>query len=514
MTRLALRFTAGRYHATPWGHHVNEGVAEWPPAPWRILRALVAALHSVGDDGLSAVERDAAWSAVLELVDPPEFVLPPAGTGHTRHYMSLNQLERSKTALVIDAFVALERDARVVVRWPLDLDPPEHAALSRLVGHVNYLGRAEAWCELELLPARDDDAINCAPSDGGPARETETIRVLCPNAGVTRADLERSTDEIQREGWSDPPGTRWVFYRRAADALRPEPARRVVTPRSAARPTVVELTLGGSVLPRLLHAAPLAALVRSASLGQYAARQGGAFSRTLSGKSPDGQPLEEQHQHAHFVPEARGADGRVTHFVVWSPAGFTPEDLDALEAVRLLNLKNLHCPRREAVAQEHKYATERAAFAELRTATQTRDSEVLSVLVSATGNDQAFRDRSRLFAHVRAWRSRTPFVLPRHPKKGRESAPEQLVRELERRGRPRPEPPEAVRGAALIADASDELLTRWVEFDTHRDRKRPTTPVTGFRVRFASPVDGPLLLGWGCHYGLGVFEPDTSATHN
>ena len=33
MTAVALRFLAGRFHATPWGHHVNEGVPEWPPSP-------------------------------------------------------------------------------------------------------------------------------------------------------------------------------------------------------------------------------------------------------------------------------------------------------------------------------------------------------------------------------------------------------------------------------------------------------------------------------------------------
>ena len=43
MITLSLRFLAGRFHATPWGHHVNEGCAEWPPSPWRLLRSLVAA---------------------------------------------------------------------------------------------------------------------------------------------------------------------------------------------------------------------------------------------------------------------------------------------------------------------------------------------------------------------------------------------------------------------------------------------------------------------------------------
>jgi hypothetical protein len=32
-------------HATPRGRHVNEGAVEWPPSPWRIVRALVTTWH-------------------------------------------------------------------------------------------------------------------------------------------------------------------------------------------------------------------------------------------------------------------------------------------------------------------------------------------------------------------------------------------------------------------------------------------------------------------------------------
>jgi CRISPR-associated protein Csb2 len=36
MLALAFTFPAGRYHATPWGRHVNEADVAWPPEPWRI----------------------------------------------------------------------------------------------------------------------------------------------------------------------------------------------------------------------------------------------------------------------------------------------------------------------------------------------------------------------------------------------------------------------------------------------------------------------------------------------
>ena len=43
MLLIEIHSPAGRFHATPWGRHVNEGAVEWPPSPWRFLRATGAA---------------------------------------------------------------------------------------------------------------------------------------------------------------------------------------------------------------------------------------------------------------------------------------------------------------------------------------------------------------------------------------------------------------------------------------------------------------------------------------
>lgn len=39
---IAIRFLTGRAHLHPWQTHHSEGRVEWPPSPWRLLRALVA----------------------------------------------------------------------------------------------------------------------------------------------------------------------------------------------------------------------------------------------------------------------------------------------------------------------------------------------------------------------------------------------------------------------------------------------------------------------------------------
>jgi CRISPR-associated protein Csb2 len=95
---IALRFPAGRFHATPWGHHVNEGLPEWPPSPWRLLRALVATWkRKLGREPLVGDHIEPVPAALA--AEPPAFVLPPATLGHTRHFMPLkfpDQGDRTK----------------------------------------------------------------------------------------------------------------------------------------------------------------------------------------------------------------------------------------------------------------------------------------------------------------------------------------------------------------------------------------------------------------------------------
>jgi CRISPR-associated protein Csb2 len=65
---LKVSFPLGRYHGTAWLRGHNEGVVDWPPAPWRVLRALVATwksyLEPVGDSQNSA--QDGTTDSIQE----------------------------------------------------------------------------------------------------------------------------------------------------------------------------------------------------------------------------------------------------------------------------------------------------------------------------------------------------------------------------------------------------------------------------------------------------------------
>src|SRR5581483_5784527 len=130
MICVSLRFLAGRYHATPWGRHVNEGAVEWPPSPWRILRALVATWKRTLPD----LPQEQVEPIFRALAEPPEFLLPPASTGHTRHFMPWFKKGPDDRTLVFDTFVAVSRESPVWVRWPnVSLDGAQRDALTCLL---------------------------------------------------------------------------------------------------------------------------------------------------------------------------------------------------------------------------------------------------------------------------------------------------------------------------------------------------------------------------------------------
>lgn len=128
MLALSMRFPAGRYHATPWGRHVNEGAVAWPPEPWRVLRSLLATWHHKVAP-LGRYDEDTLRRLIERLSEQlPEYHLPTASHSHTRHYMP--QFASGKTSLVLDAFVSVHRDDPLFMSWPgLDLPEDEVALL-------------------------------------------------------------------------------------------------------------------------------------------------------------------------------------------------------------------------------------------------------------------------------------------------------------------------------------------------------------------------------------------------
>ncbi|MEO8662790.1 MAG: type I-U CRISPR-associated protein Csb2, partial [Bryobacteraceae bacterium] len=163
MTVIRLQFLAGRYHATPWGRNVNEGVPEWPPSPYRFLRALYDVWRRKCPDMRESTIGD--LFAVLAAADP-SFTLPTASASHTRSYLSANSEDPTAKNLVFDAFTITIKNEPCFFSWPdVELTETQREALVRLLAGLNYLGRSESWVQASLHDGPPRGNWRCLPAD-------------------------------------------------------------------------------------------------------------------------------------------------------------------------------------------------------------------------------------------------------------------------------------------------------------------------------------------------------------
>lgn len=527
MFALVFRFPHGRYHATPWGRHVNEGAVAWPPEPYRVLRALMAVWHRKADQ--------TRWSepALHRLIEAlaassPVYRLPDAVHAHTRHYMPQGRLEngRERTSLVFDAFYRIDPDEDLVVAWPELIVAPEDFALGKhLASLTGYLGRAES-----VVVARAADAVDgpFPVRPGMPAMAGWTSGdVLVPLSAVQYAEarpallaqnhdkpgskgraafeatvppkltdaLQVETSQLQAAGWSRPPAGRLVGYARPEVGQRPS----IHKPRRApaddpARFQIARFVLAGRPLPSITDAVRMGEVFRRALM----ARAEEPISAVLSGRDEAGEPLRDpQHSHAFFLPEDHDEDGFIDHLVLYARPGLPRAVRRAAEGLRSLWIDD----RRNRDADEEGEAGRR----EWRLA------------LEGFGEPAQFGD-SALLRSSRIWVSATPYLRPRHLKGGDPFDETRLMirAECERRGWPLPE----VRrdggspgdGGSIRVGGVPRNVLAFHRFRSRRGLTQPDRVGLAVRLEFPDAILGPLALGFGCHYGLGLFRAEASQT--
>jgi CRISPR-associated protein Csb2 len=521
-TVLELRFPAGQYHATPWAHHVNEGVVEWPPSPFRILRALLATgFTKLGwpPDGPPPIAR-----RLIERLAScaPDFALPTIGLGHSRHYVDAE----GKKPLILDAF-AWVGDGVVEVRWPIELDSEERRLLDELARNLGYLGRAESWVEARLVSSpvgpRND---LCSPSRGGPRGPGwEPVRVLLPVTAeayaewraeqVGRIEAEHSsgsaklskaaqqklakalapypvdliaalcvdTGVLQAQGWTAAPGSQeQVYYRRASAQSTSVPTRvvpsRLDTPRHAlfalATPSRSE-----SALPPLHRVFPQGRLFHRALASVIGKRMAGdpVLAAMLLGREGGG-PSRAGHRHAHLLHLDLGGTQRLDHVLVWVPGGIDERAQEALAWLRSTYMKG--------GVGELQVSLAGLGDAEMMRRTAPPYGDALVKVLGPRGG-------------AIEWVSATPYVAPRFVKpSGKDTIEGQVRADCASRGLP------SISAVELLAPDVSRAMRHFVLSD---ERYAPPQPVRhGVRIRFEAPVEGPICLGYGAHAGLGRFE--------
>lgn len=193
---LSIRFLTGRAHLHHWQAHHSDGKVDWPPAPWRLLRALVAVagrglttlpdpdyVHAPGQEP-GARKRSPApvwpgdgydslpdrWvgadvpadeisisrlAGLLAALSPaPEFWLPKTSGGHTRQFFPVHEggIVKNSGSAVFDTFAVVSKDQPIIFHWP-DIEWADEdqrmTDLRRLLSRLTYFGRAESWCQAE-----------------------------------------------------------------------------------------------------------------------------------------------------------------------------------------------------------------------------------------------------------------------------------------------------------------------------------------------------------------------------
>jgi CRISPR-associated protein Csb2 len=471
MTTIELRFPAHRFHATPWGRHVNEGVPEWPPSPYRLLRALYDAwkrkhLSLPG----SAVET--IFQALAE--EAPQYVLPRAVAAHTRSYLSSNTLDPNDKSLIFDGFVALDPNAACYIKWPdLMLTTEQRDILGQLLSSLNYLGRSESWVEARLFDADTPSAVLCTRLGGG-EQSGEIVPVACVVAASQYNEkcpwmdaLAYSTAEFLSDRRSAPPLMRPVPYLRPQGALVSHVAKH--PRRSVASVNAVLLALDATVLPLVTATLEIAEQIRVRLMGIHKRITGDPtrMSAKFCGKAASGTPLTG-HEHVFILPLGN-SKGRIDRVLLYTRAasGFDSDELRAILGLRTLYQRN-------------------------------RDQPVRTVVTwKGTADDPQVRRSVTTVA------STTPFVTPRHWRKGRGTSEEFLKEEVRRE----------CHNHKLPEVAAVEFLRRtpglfeWIEFRRNR-KKDPPRAGYGFEIRFKEAVKVPFSLGYGCHFGLGQFDAE------
>lgn len=529
MPTLKLRFPGGRYHATPWGHHVNEGLIEWPPSPWRLLRALIAC-------GFATQRWREIPSVVHSLIDKlagtlPLYGLPQASAAHSRHFMPVGTLGkgREKTTLVFDTWADLA-DRDLLIRWDCQLMEDETEQLRSLAACLGYLGRSESWVEAELVS--DDqftpEESNARPCQDGmhPGREYEQIslmaavppceylqwrtreiepllaryplpegkrkppakllkdrdKVTAPYPETLLACLTKDTSWWKGHHWSQPPGSRRVIYWRRSDSLQvgaPDMTRRHPVNPIASMLLALSTPSGSlSALPPVSRTLPQAELFHCAIV-RSAAKGGKVHCPELTGKDHRGRPLKDGHRHAHIFPMDLDGDNRLDHIVVYAAMGLGSNAQHAIRTLGRTWTKGGVGELQLSLAGHGDLETLRALPAPLG-----RNIERL------LGTPQGSRD----------WVSATPFVPPRFLKRrGGNTLEGQIAAELASRDLPPFEKVEILREESI----------GFRHFVRRRQREKTPPPMdVGYAIRlsFSQPVSGPVALGYASHFGLGLFR--------
>ncbi len=500
MSQVVIRVSllSGRYHAHPWGEAQHAmGGPEWPPSPWRLLRAIAACWFAAAQPPCSADERDGLLKA-LGRAGAPRIWIPKASFSELPCYQPLTKDKVVNSRVLHFDHFAVVADPDIYFVFEVSLTDQQRLFLSRILSTARYLGRAESRASFELVAPgwQKTDSHHEARPAGEQKRESGTIRryVLVTTTEFRASDLwqvrvsgrkgqsrNKSTDQQSDEEHHPvhlvealiaakrpvPDGTSWMQYELPRAAIVNELPRKVHARPSPARQPVAEVTF------RLFRRVPipiadtvvLARDFRDQAVRAYERAVGGNCV-LLSGREDDGS-VARGHRHAYYLPRPARPGGFLEHFVVTLPGGETGVEQDVLDALLGVTRLVRHDTYPVLVVPE--------------------DVSAQPVSPSAP-----------------CWRSLTPFVGARQHRQSREQTEplQQLLDALRASVKSEAGLPTVCRTEVrpVRVHSYDGTRDGWHGQFTRRAGSLCT-------IEFSQPINLPVALGADAHFGLGQVEP-------
>ena len=443
--------------------------------------------------------------------------------------------------LVFDAFLHLPREAELMATWPgVSLDGDLLALARDLASGIGYLGRAESWTECRVLRGSPGE-LNCTPAESG--FSGDLVRVLVPRsadaygeerrrllhqeaqkirAGSAKALTDRQlrlkvaqsfharggvdtlpeqllgalsldTADLQACGWRQPPAAYEAIYARAPGAspgVLPRPRLRVArASRMSNPPTIARYLVAGRPRPRIEDAVKIGEVMRAAALSKFGWDTDEATGRRvprapwqISGRGEGNHPLRDPtHSHAFWLPEDADDDGWIDHIVVFIASGMGRNIQSRLDRITRLWLG----PRQSPPA-----------------ASDDLGADEWRLALEGFGCPKDFEGGSRILASSRRWRSVTPFLAPGHLKKAGRAG--EVLRLLRRRGIGT-EGVSVREISEITVGGTPRRALNFHRFRTRGRERRHDSSGALLEIAFPEEVRGPLALGYGSHFGLGMF---------
>jgi CRISPR-associated protein Csb2 len=467
---IAIELLLNQYQANAWHHAHCEGVIDWPPSPWRILRAIVAGSYNIN---LPNQHQQTLKNLLHKMAQvKPSYYLPKSS--YIQHRSSRPQVQQDAKikpgkTLYAAGLLMDKQDSTLFIQYDFELTETEDLVLRLILNGITYLGRKESaaeWTITEIIP----QPINAIP-------DAEGTRIVA----VPTSDLEveqlwtvlnlSAADVFDQDKKAVFPGVEHTTYR-----IEPTANRLKIRnyPNQIVANTVRLQVIADHKLPMWL-----------------AHELCDRLHKSLVKRCPTAVFTGHEHDHTFIQPIANDHMGGrfVEMLCLFTHKGYTSDNLATISAYQWLRVGE--------------------QFVELKLVDYSKETDEKS----------------------QYWKSSTPMFLTRFPQtlqgKSRflgktqyhKDGPEHqalkyllFLEHLDLSGTPHFE---AVRkglgmflNGQLVVIANCEVWPDFWKWTSPHTTSQKVSRI-GYKVvlEFNQPIKGPIGLGYACHYGLGALRP-------